>query len=138
MRRILFSFIVISVLFAFPVTTMAGPNSNGTTHKFFKVNVKSSTGGEQLYCFNFITGGVLEGQLLTDPIGPGNVPLPGDFRWDYAGLFKIRWQAVAVSDPVAFSGTMAFRKLSGNGIDGGGTTYKLKGRQVKESCVPPI
>ncbi len=129
MRRILSSFILACVLFAFPVATMV--NANGAI-KFFKVKVKSSSNGTGLYCFQFQPGGI----LLVNDIENG-VGIEGQYVWANKGFFKYGWQAVHVSNgPVGLSGNMGFFGLLGHGIDGGGTTYILKGRRVKEPCGP--
>lgn len=139
MRRILTSFMIVSVLLALPLAPVVGANDE--EFKFFKVKVKSSdngedfaptTNGEHWYCFAFGSGGLLEVSSLNNGVLNG---IRGSYAWDYKrlGTSKFGWQAVGVSNgSVGLSGYMGFLGLYGDGIDGEGTTYKLKGIRAKQ------
>lgn len=134
MRGILSSFIVVSVLFAFPVVSAVAAPTN-TEIKYFKAKVTTSINGESSHCFAFTTDGILMVAPLTGVV----LPINSMYVWDFKklGTSPFGWQALDQAQQAQLSGTMSFLGLHGDGIDEARTTYQFKGIRVRTPCLDP-
>ena len=129
MRCILSSFIVVSVLLALPVGTMALLD-NGESQTY-RVYVTTSFGTQFEDCYTFNSDG-----SLVIALGPGEQVWAGK----NLGNNKYAWQSTSTFNtafPLAFSGVKSLFGLSGDGINNIRNTFKLFGKLDKRCEVLP-
>jgi hypothetical protein len=126
MSRILTSFIVVSVLCALPVASMAFFDKDGKT-QIYQGTIKSSFGTEFKDCYIFHPDGTLE--IVADNlIGV----------WDYQNLGESHFRYQGTLDTglrLGVSGVKTALSLHGNEISEMGKTFKATLKRVKECTI---